>query len=296
MNKIKTKKKNIYLIIFSLFIAVMMTFSNSLAKYHFKTEYKLNFVLTESFTFSAGETHTFIAPYYGYYAFQLWGGNGGESKNEWNGGHDIYELGGEGGKVSAVSYFQEGDILIVTVGTKGGITVGGFNGGGNGGIDTSNLNNNYYGGGGGGATDVRFYSNSLNYRILVAGGGGGGGSLNQIEPGYQLAYGGNGGNEKQNFLGANGLGEGNGGGATYNAGGAGYQNGSLGNGGNSQYSGGGGGHYGGGSSYGPSGGGGGGSSYIDNNFKYEVPKGLPDRSKYGANEQDGFAIISFLGE
>ena len=300
MTKINIKKKGIYLIIVYLFIAVMLTFSNSFAKYLFRTEYPLKLFSPEHFTFSAGEAYIFEIPYYGYYAFQLWGGDGGDSINYWNGGNDLYELGGKCGTISAGAYFQEGDCLIIVVGTKGDIINGGFNGGGNGSEYTSSWYNNYYGGGGGGATDVRFYSDSINYRILVAGGGGGGsgGGLTQIGTGYRPALGGDGGNKTQLYSGTNGYGDGYGYGATRSAGGNGYQNGTLGNGGNGGYSGGGGGggYYGGGGGYGSGGGGGGGSSYMSNDFTDEIPNGLPDRSYYNASEQDGFAIISFLGE
>ena len=267
-----------------LIAAIGLTSFNSLAKYYFRAEYPMKLTLTEHFTFSAGQAHSFTVPSDGYYAFQLWGGAGGDSANYWNGGHDVYQKGGAGGIVKAIAYFQKDEILTITVGGKGNTNGGGFNGGGNGGANTSPIFNSYYGGGGGGATDV---INSLYDRILVAGGGGGGsgGSLNQFGGGYNPAFGGNGGSEATGYLGMDGFGDG------YGLGG------SLSDIGNGNYSGGGGGggFYGGGGGYGSGGGGGGGSSYIENTFTTEVPNWLPDRIFYEVDEKDGFAIVSFLG-
>ena len=283
-----------------LFILAALTFSSSLAKYFFRVEYPMKLALSEHFTFSPGSVHTFVIPYDGYYAFQLWGGDGGDSKNVWDTGAEIYELGGSGGMVAAMAYFKTGEVLTVVVGTKGGTSAGGFNGGGSGGTDFAPIFNNYYGGGGGGATDIRLSAATLTDRILVAGGGGGGsgGRLTMGGSGYWPAHGGNGGTEAGKQLGEDGLGEGFGSGGSQTAGGDGHQFGKLGDGGGGQYSGGGGGggYYGGGGAYGSGGGGGGGSSYIGNEFVSEVPSGLPDRDYYSESEKDGYAIVSFLGD
>ena len=290
------KKINIYLVIIIICTATLLNNNTSKARYFNRTEYPIKLALMEHFTFSPGASYTFTVPYDGYYAFRLWGGNGGDSKNTWNNGAEIYKLGGSGGAVTAVAYFKNGDVLIVTVGTQGGTNAGGFNGGGNGGTDSGSIFNVYFGGGGGGATDIRLNSALLNDRILVAGGGGGGsgGSLNQSGVGYKPANGGEGGNQTA----GNGYGNGFGFGGSGTAGGEGYQYGQQGIGGGGQYSGGGGGggYYGGGGAYGSGGGGGGGSSHIGNNFTTNISDKLPDRAYFKANEKDGFVIISFLGE
>lgn len=75
--------------------------------------------------------------------------------------------GGLGSMASGVYTLPANSILTVNVGGQGSTNTGGFNGGGNG------INNS---GGGGGGSDVRFPTNSLSDRLIVAGGGGGGGN------------------------------------------------------------------------------------------------------------------------
>ena len=290
--------KNMAIALMTVLIAVCLTFSSTAAKFFRRDEYPLSLSVDRepiNFYFPAGEIYTFNAPHDGYYAFQLWGGNGGDSQNFWASGGESYELGGAGGAVSATIYLSQDDVLLVTVGTMGGTTAGGYNGGGDGGSDLAPINNDYYGGGG--ATDIRIVPGALSNRILVAGGGGGGsgGSLNFWGTNYPPSGGGDGGTE--NFDGSDGFGEGFGNGATQDSGGAGYQDGDIGRGGSGQYSGGGGGggYYGGGGSYGSGGGGGGGSSYISSSFYKGIPIELPDRAAIGASPKDGYAIISFLG-
>ena len=299
MVKVKFKKRCGILISIALCLSAVLTFSVSSAKYATRHEYTIRLAMAEHFTFSAGTQHTFEIPYDGYYAFRLWGGDGGNSQNSWSSGEDIYQLGGEGGEVAGVSYFRKGTVLVITVGTKGGTTGGGFNGGGSGGTYLLPVFNDYFGGGGGGATDVRLSSGDIGDRILVAGGGGGGsgGSLGASGQNFQPGYGGNGGSTSGNMNGENGDGDGSGLGGTQTSGGPGWQSGSLGQGGNGNYSGGGGGggYYGGGGAYGSGGGGGGGSSYIAGEFIIGAPEGLPDISDYVTNARDGYAIISFLG-
>ena len=298
----KTSKGNIYFAIIALFMTVAFTFSVSLAKYFHKQEYpiELSFIQTPvHFNFSPGETHAFTIPYDGYYAFQLWGGVGGNSKRHFAfaGVEEIYEIGGSGGVVKAVGYFQKGDILTITVGMRGSTSAGGFGGGGDGASDTGPAFNSYYGGGGGGATDVRVSTGIADDRILVAGGGGGasGGNIGSAGQNYPPSAGGNGGSVKSSFKGTNGDGIGFGYGGTQ-TGGEGWQNGTLGSGGNAQYSGGGGGggYHGGGGAYGSGGGGGGGSSYIAGDLDTEIPSGLPGRPDE-SDQKNGYAIISFLG-
>ena len=299
MKKIQFVKHKLWIASISLFLAALFTFSHSLSKYTFQAEYPLVLALAEHFPFVSGQQYAFTVPYDGYYAFQLWGGHGGDSKNAWNGGQSVYSLGGSGGMVSVVAYFTKDEILLITVGTQGGTNNGGYNGGGNGGIDLPPIFNDYYGGGGGGATDVRLIGGTLSDRILVAGGGGGGsgGSLLPNGSGHQPARGGDGGT-LAGFAGTDGAGDGFGSGGTQQEGGQGSQNGSLGNGGGGRYSGGGGGggYYGGGGAYGSGGGGGGGSSYIGGQFTSGTPGGLPGRSHFSVSEKEGFAIVSYLGK
>ena len=295
VKKMKLKKHGGLLALVSVCAAVALTFSFSSAKHAVRHEYKLKLAMAEHFTFSPGNSYNFEIPYDGYYAFKLWGGAGGNSRNSWWDGQEIYQLGGEGGEVAAVSYFTKGTVLTITVGTRGGTTGGGFNGGGDGGdYYFSSLFNDYYGGGGGGATDVRLSSGTLSDRILVAGGGGGGSGGGS---GYSPGRGGNGGTAYSGFIGAMGAGAGAGEGGTLYDGGLGYQYGAFGYGGNATYSGGGGGggYYGGGGAYGSGGGGGGGSSYIADSFTVGVPEGLPGMNDYPVDSGDGYAIVSFLG-
>ena len=293
MKKRSFKIINSILAVVAMVIIAALTLSVSSARYAVRYKYMLNLALAEHFTFSAGQSHTFEIPYDGYYIFRLWGGYGGDSKNVWSGGQGIYELGGMGGMVEAVAYFSKGTILVIVVGTKGEVITGGFNGGGTGGTDLVPVFNDYFGGGGGGATDVRLSSGALGDRILVAGGGGGG-----SYGGGAYGSGGIGGTVAENYVGTSGMGTGYGQGGGMSEGGEGYQSGNLGTGGNGNYSGGGGGggYYGGGGSYGSGGGGGGGSSYVGNGFTTDVPEGLPNRNMYINDMQDGYAIVSYVGE
>ena len=299
MKKTNWKNSRAILLLIVLLLIAALSFSLSSAKLAKRYEYGLKLAMAEHYSFFPGTSHTFTVSRDGYYAFQLWGAYGGDSLNIWNGGQSVYQQGGQGGKVSAVSYFTEGTVLMIFVGGKGSTTDGGFNGGGAGGTDLSPIFNNYFGGGGGGATDVRLSSGTLDDRILVAGGGGGGsgGSLDGDYSGHYPAYGGNGGTEAGNYVGTDGQGEGCGLGASMSDGGEGHQFGGFGYGGDAAYSGGGGGggYYGGGGSYGSAGGGGGGSSYIGSGFTTDVSAGLPDIMNYMTDSKAGFAIITYLG-
>ena len=289
-------KKSVCLFLLAIvYIATVFTFSASSAKLAERHTYALRLAMAEHFSFSAGESHSFEIPYDGYYAVQLWGGDGGDSKTLWWNGGESYEFGGTGGAVAAISYFSQGTNLVIVVGAKGGTTAGGFNGGGDG---SSNYGgpffNDYHGGGGGGATDVRLSGGELSDRILVAGGGGGSGGGDST---YPPTYGGNGAANAGNYAGANGEGAGYGQGGGSSAGGEGNEHGGFGYGGAAAHSGGGGGggYFGGGGAYGSDSGGGGGSAYVADRFTIAVPDGLPDRSAYLTDIKDGYAIISFLG-
>jgi len=122
---------------------------------------------------------------------------------------------GRGGRVYAVVPVKPGETLRVLVGGKGHFKIGGFNGGGNGGLDYEN--GSY---GGGGASDVREGGNTLKHRIIVAGGGGGGG--NGVPYGY--GSGGDGGGligQRGGSGGFDPVDGGGGGGGTQSAGGSG---------------------------------------------------------------------------
>ena len=271
--------------------------TESFAMYKHRKEIPMTVSLAEHFPFFSGKSYAFIIPYDGYYGFQLWGGNGGPGRNEWDSGFERYDIGGLGGYVAAIRYFYKGDKLTITVGEAGATLQGGFNGGGNGNA-ASNFFNRYYGGGGGGATDIRWGGDDLSNRVLVAGGGGGasGGTRTGSGSGYYPGEGGNGGTVDYAYLGKDGNGDGSGNGGTMTSGGVGYRNGSLGSGGNGNHSGGGGGggYFGGGGSFGSAGGAGGGSSYVGSTFSQWSPHKIPQRADYVSDDDNGFAVISFL--
>lgn len=240
-----------------------------------------------------GNYQVFTAPISGVYKVELWGSSGGHS-------NETYPS--TGGYTKGEIYINEGDYFYVYVGGVGGTVtlsteqgVGGYNGGGIGGLGEPPGAGG--GAGGGGATDIRLISgawdnvSSLRSRIMVAGGGGGGGhNESQRGSGGSLA----GGGHTYGGAGADGTLQTGGGGAGgyYGVGGRGGNNGGVGGtaystntsegypgifgvggtgGGVNQYNrdgggGGGGGYYGGGGGGGGAGGsagsGGGGSSFI----------------------------------
>lgn len=103
-------------------------------------------------------------------AYGAQGGHGSGTEFELN-------TGGKGSYIQALLDVIPGDTLFIRVGGKGqdaqvaAIALGGWNGGGDGGLDVENANNG--GAGGGGATDVRIGSSDILQRVLVAAGGGG---------------------------------------------------------------------------------------------------------------------------
>ena len=100
-----------------------------------------------------GEKQEWTAPTDGTYLFEVWGAQGGYRGGD-NSGH--------GGYTKGYVYAKKGDHFFVYVGGDGNNHKG-FNGGGSRGVW------NQYGGG---ATDIRFDTDSLYSRIIVAGGGG----------------------------------------------------------------------------------------------------------------------------
>ena len=229
----------------------------------------LTFLVLGSLAFSqttfnyTGGMQTFTAPTTGNYQFDCWGAQGGSGLNT---------IGGYGGFASGTYSLTAGQTINIFVGGQGGSYAGpiGWNGGGQGGIDTAGQ----HGGSGGGASDIRIAGTSFGNRIIVAGGGAGGGRDDSTGAGggligtassdsYGVGFGGTGGTQTS-------------GGIAYITS-RGATNGTLGIGGDGStnfYSagggGGGGGYFGGGGGTstvdhgsGFSSGGGGGSSYID---------------------------------
>jgi len=234
----------------------------------------------------SGSPQEWIAPTDGVYRFETWGASGG-----YRGGDNS----GAGGYASGYVYLKKGDRFYVRVGGSG-QTHKGWNGGG------YRSTFNHYGGG---ATDIRFNTDSLYSRIIVAGGGG--------TDGADRICGGGGGGGNAGVSGGGTCGGCGSGGNGASITGAGSNGASFGQGGNG-YSGsgghagaGGGGWYGGGGAN-PDGsadddrGGGGGSSFIWNEGTtgnvptgYTVPRRLLMYSfSYSGNARrgDGYAKIT----
>ena len=141
-----------------------------------------------------GDVQTFVAPYKGYYQFELWGASGGYSRAQGRAGPN----GGKGGYTTGKIVLNKGDTLYIYIGGHGKDAIvgkdstSGWNGGG---LGTWDYSDDESCGAGGGATDIRIVNgnwndfNSLKSRIMVAAGGGGscwttaggaGGGLNGI--------------------------------------------------------------------------------------------------------------------
>lgn len=130
--------------------------------------------------------HVYTVPSTGTYKLEVWGAQGGTGVVN---GSSKYE-GGYGGYSVGRMLLQSGTTLYANVGGKGEDAqdkqaggVGGYNGGGTGGIDSnySSSGSNEPGAGGGGASHIAFTSgvllsleNNKDSIIIVAGGGGGG--------------------------------------------------------------------------------------------------------------------------
>jgi hypothetical protein len=125
---------------------------------------------TESKTFKfTGAAQSFVVPANVTTITVTAYGASGASQNNYKGGN--------GGEIKAALPVSAGETLYVVVGGEGAVDsgysngLGGFNGGGNGGLP-----NDFYlsgGYGGGGASDVREGNSGTGARVLVAGGGGG---------------------------------------------------------------------------------------------------------------------------
>jgi len=121
---------------------------------------------------TVGETE-YTVPSDGEYQIELWGASGGN--------------GGSSGYTSGKITLNKNEKLYITVGGKGdvanGTGAGGYNGGGG-----TLANSGKRGPTGGGATDVRYLSNTLNDRIMVAGGGSGYGTTGYASAGGLIGY------------------------------------------------------------------------------------------------------------
>ena len=141
----------------------------------------------------------------GVYRIELWGASGGKAR--YQNVKTIREgTDGKGAYVSGVIHFIGTTKLYLFIGGKGEdqtdtssklvVSLGGFNGGGNGGVDLYDPNYRESGAGGGGSTDLRLINDNslraLKSRLIVAGAGGGGVSANHTEN-IANPYGGSGG-------------------------------------------------------------------------------------------------------
>ena len=131
---------------FVLLIALSVLFCMPVQAEEEPTQTVYDFVYT-------GTAQEWVAPTDGVYLFEVWGASGG-----YRGGNNA----GKGGYTKGNVYLKKGDRFYVYVGGSG-QTHKGFNGGG------SRDGFSHYGGG---ASDIRFNTDSLYSRLIVAGGGG----------------------------------------------------------------------------------------------------------------------------
>ena len=127
-----------------------------------------------------GDYQTFTAEKSGTYKIQLWGAQGGASREDNR--VSTVRVGGYGAYTAGMIELNKGQTIYIYVGGKGqdgvksGYAKGGYNGGGRGDYDHSDDEG---AGAGGGATDIRLTPGvwndfaSLKSRIMVAAGGGG---------------------------------------------------------------------------------------------------------------------------
>ncbi|MDR0551582.1 MAG: hypothetical protein LBG72_06155 [Spirochaetaceae bacterium] len=164
---------------------------------HFRNFSKYEFTAT-------GAVQTWTAPAAGRYKIEVWGargantGNGQENIVSGKTGNKKIQYGGRGGYSYGEIDLSLGDTFSINVGKQGqditaasAATNGGWNGGGKGGKGSGATAGT--GGAGGGASDVRFDSNTIDHRIIVAGGGGGSSPDKGVIDKNQVGTGGNGG-------------------------------------------------------------------------------------------------------
>ena len=146
------------------------------------------------FNYPCSLTHN-CKPYHvqfpkGKYLFELWGAQGGDSRGSTINAEAVTkDSGGKGAYVSGILNLHSFSKFYFYIGGKGQdqsstsanvTSYGGYNGGGNGGIDTPDPDHPESGAGGGGSTDIRLLNQDLygdkesfKSRIIVAGAGGG---------------------------------------------------------------------------------------------------------------------------
>ena len=130
----------------------------------------------------------------GTYQIELWGAQGGDARYH-NDNNMRIGSGGKGAYVSGIIQLIGTTRLFLYIGGQGedqsslynNVSRGGFNGGGDGGVDSCDDDKPESGAGGGGSTDIRLYKSNdmkaLRSRFIVAGAGGGALSTN-----YTLEY------------------------------------------------------------------------------------------------------------
>lgn len=150
-----------------------------------------------------GSVQTFVAPYTGWYYFEVWGAQGGKGYGT---------AGGNGGYAAGWKRLAQGATVYVYVGGRGGNTtnVGGSNpadggsenkgawlgsGGYNGGKAGAGYSNWWGVGAGGGSTDIRIGGKDKDARVIAGGGGGGGASTTANAGKATTKTGGNGGSK-----------------------------------------------------------------------------------------------------
>ena len=151
--------------------------------------------------FSSCTPYSILFPQ-GIYKFELWGAQGGYSRIQNQ--DQLNEMSsGKGSYVSGILPIISSTNLFLYIGGKGEdqnytdqtMSKGGYNGGGNGGVDKSDADYPESGAGGGGSTDIRlikgFSLAALKSRLIVAAGGGG-----SVSAGGQ--------SDRSNFLAGNG--------------------------------------------------------------------------------------------
>jgi len=128
---------------------------------------------TTSFFFTGNEEMWIVPEGVQKILVNAFGAQGGNA----SGDDYLTNTGGKGAHVQAYMDVEPGDTLLIRVGGKGqdaqngAIALGGWNGGGNGGLDLEFANNG--GAGGGGATHLRMDISNVFERVLIAAGGGG---------------------------------------------------------------------------------------------------------------------------
>ena len=155
--------------------------SNNIVDVDLRSILKFKFMIApyvvDEYNYS-GNVENFVAPHDGVYKLEVWGAQGGSYDSVYYGGHGGYSYGNV--------ILSKGQPLFVVVGEEGiGGCVstyceGGYNGGGNSGVSTSDALN--FTSSGGGATHIALtnrgelfnYESNKSDVLIVAGGGGGG--------------------------------------------------------------------------------------------------------------------------